>query len=460
MPALFINGAVMSAQIIQGPKGTRDFYPEDMSFLQYIFDSWHRSCRLYGFEQYEGPMFEHLDLYTQKSGAEIEKQLYSFEDKGGRQIALRPELTPTLARMVATQGTNLKRPVRWYSISRLFRYERMQKGRLREFIQLNMDILGIEDVSADAELIAAAIDMMRRFGFDESDFKARVSSRTLLEEMFLACGVGQEKLPALYALLDKKGKIAPEEFERELAEAAGGGDVCGKVKELFNCAGLDDVEKFAKSIGIDTDTSVSTQQVSTQQHPRISSIAQLKKLFSLIDAYGLKDYVVFDIGIVRGLAYYTGIVFELFDVRGSLRAIAGGGRYDKLVGLYGGPVTPAVGFAAGDVVLGELIKAKSLGPKKSSRSDVFIVSIDNDAESEAIKTAQRLRSENISCEFPLKGGLNVGKQLKLADAAGSKYALFIGGDEAKSGQARLKDLADGSEELIDTATLEERLKSI
>ncbi len=356
----------MSTQIIQGPKGTRDFYPEDMSFLQHIFDSWHRSCRLYGFEQYEGPMFEHLDLYTQKSGAEIEKQLYSFEDKGGRQIALRPELTPTLARMVAAQGTNLKRPVRWYSISRLFRYERMQKGRLREFIQLNMDILGVDDVSADAELIAAAVDMMRAFGFDESDFKARVSSRTLLEEMFLACGVGQEKLPGLYALLDKKGKIAPEEFERELAEAVGGAPfVRSKIKALFNCAGLDDVETFAESLGV-----------------TIGSIAQLKKLFSLIDAYGLKDYAVFDIGIVRGLAYYTGIVFELFDVRGNLRAIAGGGRYDKLVGLYGGPTTPAVGFAAGDVVLGELIKAKSLTPKKPPRSDVFIVSIDGDAEME------------------------------------------------------------------------------
>jgi len=443
----------MSTQIIQGPKGTRDFYPEDMSFLQHIFDSWHRSCRLYGFEQYEGPMFEHLDLYTQKSGTEIEKQLYSFEDKGGRQIALRPELTPTLARMVAAQGTNLKRPVRWYSISRLFRYERMQKGRLREFIQLNMDILGIEDVSADAELIAAAVDMMRQFGFDESDFKARVSSRTLLEEMFLACGVGQEKLPALYALLDKKGKIAPEEFERELSETAGGGEICGKVKRLFNCAGIDDVERFAESIGIDT-------SISTQQQSRVGSIAQLKRLFSLIDAYGLKDYVVFDIGIVRGLAYYTGIVFELFDVRGNLRAIAGGGRYDKLVGLYGGPATPAVGFAAGDVVLGELIKAKSLTPNKPSRSDVFIISIDNNAEAEAIKTARRLRFAKISCEFPLKGGLNVGKQLKLADAAGSRYALFIGGDEAKSGQARLKDLATGNEELIDAARLEERLVDI
>jgi histidyl-tRNA synthetase len=418
-----------------------------MSFLQYIFDTWHRSCRLYGFEQYEGPMFEHLDLYTQKSGAEIEKQLYSFEDKGGRQIALRPELTPTLARMVAAMGTNLKRPVRWYSISRLFRYERMQKGRLREFIQLNMDILGIEDVSADAELIAAAVDMMRAFGFDGNDFKARVSSRTLLEEMFLVCGVERGRLPGLYALLDRKNKTAPEEFERELSETAGSAEIRDRVKALFNCAGLDDVEKFAASLGVSTE--ISTQQT--------GSIAKLKKLFSLIDAYGLKDYAVFDIGIVRGLAYYTGTVFELVDIGGNLRALAGGGRYDKLVGLYGGPPTPAVGFAAGDVVLGELIKAKSLSPQKTPRSDVFIVSIDSDTQTETIKTAQRLRAANISCEFSLKDGMNVGKQLKSADAAGSKYALLIGGDEAKSGKARLKDLVSGNEELIDATELEKRL---
>jgi histidyl-tRNA synthetase len=467
----------MSTPIIQGPKGTRDFYPEDMSFLQHIFDSWHRSCRLYGFEQYEGPMFEHLDLYTQKSGDEIEKQLYSFEDKGGRHIALRPELTPTLARMVAAQGTNLKRPVRWYSISRLFRYERMQKGRLREFIQLNMDILGVEDVSADAELIAAAVDMMRAFGFDESDFKARVSSRTLLEEMFLACGVGHERLSGLYALLDKKNKIAPEEFERELYEVVGGGEVCDRIKALFNCSGIDEVERFAASLWIPTEvsiqpnpsvstvsaqtaSSVSTQSGSSVPIKQTGSIDRLKKLFSLIDAYGLKDYVVFDIGIVRGLAYYTGFVFELFDINGGFRAIAGGGRYDKLVGLYGGPPTPAVGFAAGDVVLGELIKAKSLAPKKLPRSDVFIVSIDGGAQAEAINTARRLRSVNISCEFSLKDGMNIGKQLKSADAAGSKYALFIGGDEAKAGQMRLKDLANGNEELIDAGDMEARLAKL
>src|SRR5271157_2623539 len=175
-------------QIPAGPKGTRDFYPDDMAVREAVFSSWSSTCERYGFEQFDAPMFEHLDLYTQKSGDEIEKQLYVFQDKAGRSLALRPELTPSLARMVAAKGNNLKRPVRWYSIPRLFRYEKMQKGRLREFFQLNMDILGIKDVSADAELIAAVIDMMRDLGFTDEDFTVHISSRTLLEELFMHAG--------------------------------------------------------------------------------------------------------------------------------------------------------------------------------------------------------------------------------------------------------------------------------
>jgi len=446
------------ASPVQSPKGTRDFYPEDMAFQQYIFDSWRKTCRKYGFEQYEGPMFEHLELYTQKSGDEIEKQLYAFEDKGGRHIALRPELTPTLARMTAAQGTNLKRPMRWYSIPRLFRYERMQKGRLREFIQLNMDILGVEDVTADAELIAAAIDMMRDFGFDENDFKARVSSRTLLEEMFLLCGVEREQLKPLYALLDKKNKIPEDVFVTELTTITPSEDIRGRIMELFNCKSLEDVEKIAVLLNRQKPPAVSEQSSpSSETTPpphNIKSLSQLKKLFSLIDAYGFGGYLVFDIGIVRGLAYYTGIVFELFDLRGGLRAIAGGGRYDNLVGMYGGPPTPAVGFAAGDVVLGELIKAKNNSHIPPSRSDVFIISLDGGANAEIIKTAQRLRQAGISCEFALKENLNIGKQMKLADNAKALRALFVGGEEAKNGQMRIKNLSDGSETLVSADGIE------
>ncbi len=411
----------------QGPKGTRDLYPEEMAFQQFIFDSWHKTCRRYGFEQYEGPMFEHLELYTQKSGDEIEKQLYSFEDKGGRMIALRPELTPTLARMVAARGSNLKRPVRWYSIPRLFRYEKMQKGRLREFIQLNMDILGIEDVTADAELIAAAIDMMRDLGFNDSDFKARISSRTLLEELFLKCGIEKDELSSLYALLDRRSKVSQDDFNSQLAELIKDEACKTKLQEVFTISTLQDVERIGGS--------------------DLPALIELKRLFSLLDAYGFGAYTVFDIGIVRGLAYYTGIVFELFDVKRSMRAIAGGGRYDNLVKLYGGPATPAVGFAAGDVVLGELLKEKGIAPTPPPRSECFIVAIDNGAYSQSIATAQRLRSSGISCEFSLKEDLNIGKQLKNANSAGSRYALFIGGQEALEGKVRIKDLVDGKEEL-------------
>jgi histidyl-tRNA synthetase len=344
--------------------------------------------------------------------------------------------------MAAARGTDLKKPVRWYSISRLFRYERMQKGRLREFVQLNMDILGVDEATADAELIAAAVGMMRDLGFDQNDFKARISSRTLLEELFLRCGVERGQLKGLYGLLDKKNKMPEDDFSKELEGIISDVDTRGGVKGLFDCKTLSDVEAYTGGDGV------------------INSLVQLKKLFSLLDTYGLSDYIVFDIGIVRGLAYYTGTVFELFDVSGGMRAIAGGGRYDDLVKLYGGPPTPAVGFAAGDVVLGELIRPKGIAPPLPNRSDVFIVSIDENMYSDVIKTAQRLRSSGISCEFSLKENQNITKQLKSADAANAKYALFIGGDEAKSGKMRLKNLADGSETLIDADDADTKIAAL
>ncbi|MDG5815375.1 histidine--tRNA ligase [Chitinispirillales bacterium ANBcel5] len=414
-----------------GPRGTRDFYPEDMAFQQFIFDSWRKSSEKYGFEQCEGPMFEHLEVYSKKSGNEIEKQLYSFEDKGGRSLSLRPELTPTVARMVASRGTNLKRPVRWYSIPRLFRYEKMQRGRLREFFQLNMDLLGIEDVSADAELIAASISMMRDFGFSSQDFKARISSRTLLEELFESIGIPKTRHGALYALLDKKHKIPSDIYDVELEKTVGDCCIRDKVKNIFSLVSLDEVEE---KFGL------------------LPSVKNLKHLFSLLNSYGMKDYTVFDIGIVRGLAYYTGVVFELFDVDKSMRAIAGGGRYDTLIKLYGGPPTPAVGFAAGDVVLGDFLKEKGIQPPLPPRSDIFLVSI-NISYDEIIKTAQILRQNSISCEFSLRENIAVGKQLKAANAARAKYVLFVGGEEYNEGKLRLKDMETGSEELFVSSDL-------
>ena len=423
--------------VIPGPKGTRDFYPELMSVREHIFASWQSTCKRYGFESYDGPMFEHLELYTQKSGDEIEKQLYTFDDKGGRHLALRPELTPTLARMVAAKGTNLKRPVRWYSIPRLFRYEKMQKGRLREFFQLNMDILGIKETCADAELIAAVIDMMFDLGFSSDDFSVHISSRNLLEELFLFAGIAPEKLLPMYALLDKKHKIPPEVFTAELSGIAETATTQDTVERILAIKTLDD----AASI-----------------HPDSTALKDLIDIFSLLGHYNMTDVIEFDIGIVRGLAYYTGTVFEVFDKKRTLRAIAGGGRYDKLVKLYGGPDTPAVGFAAGDVVLGELLKDKNCMPQQLPRSDVFIVSFDHSNPGYAIETAHIIRKAGISCEFSLKNTA-VGKQLEMANAARSRVVVFVGGSEEQQGHLKIKHMHSGTETTIAKSMLLETLHS-
>ncbi len=409
-----------------GPKGTRDFYPADMARRERVFASWHRTCRRYGFELFDAPMFEHLELYTQKSGEEIETQLYTFVDKGGRTMALRPELTPSLARMVASQGPSLKKPIRWYSIPRLFRYERMQRGRLREFFQLNMDILGVEDVTADAELIAASVAVMQDLGFDSADFSVLVSSRSLLEEYLLSAGVPQEQLAGIYALLDRKGKMDAAQFESDLGTHLGDVDRTARVLRILNAGSLDDLATISGTL---------------------ASLQELRELFSLLDAYGMAEYAQFDLSIVRGLAYYTGIVFELFDKRRSLRAVAGGGRYDHLVQSYGGQPTPAVGFAAGDVVLGELLKEKFGTQEPPPRCRAFVVGLDDSYPSAVIRVAQRLRAAGVAAEFPLKRA-SVGRQLKQANAARAPSVVFVGGDEGREGKVKIKDMRSGDERVV------------
>jgi histidyl-tRNA synthetase len=423
-------------QIPSSPKGTRDFYPDDMVWREHIFSSWESTCRLYGFEKYDGPMFEHLELFTKKSGDEIEKQLYAFADKAGRHVALRPEITPSLARMVAARGTSLKMPLRWYSIPTLFRYERMQKGRLREFAQLNMDILGVADVSADAELIAAAVAMMQALGFTHEDFSVRVSSRSLLEELFVSMGIAREKHAAVYAEFDKGAKAGPGEIHGELARLLGGKAAADKVLDVFAVGSLDELRN---------------------RNPGSQAVAPLVELFGLIDAYGLDDYVAFDLGIVRGLAYYTGIVFELFDKKRSLRSIAGGGRYDRLVGLYGGPDTPAVGFAAGDVVLAEMLKAKNVVVPRPPRSDVFVVSIGEQTPRKAVIMTQALRKAGVRTEFALRE-VGVGKQMKLAHNCRARLAVFVGGEEEKGRQVRIRDMDAGEEWLVSDGALVETVR--
>jgi histidyl-tRNA synthetase len=409
----------------QAPKGTRDFYPEDTIIRDYIFDSWKKSCLKYGFEPYDAPVFEHLEVYTQKSGDEIEGQLYTFEDKAGRKLALRPELTPSLARMVAAKCRELKKPMKWYSIPKLFRYEKMQKGRLREFFQLNMDILGIEEVSADAELIAAAIDMLRDLGLEAGDFQVHVSSRTLLEQLFLFVGVLPQSLLKLYGILDKMNKVSPQNFSLMIDDFFADENLAGAVKKILAAKNLDDI------LAINCE---------------IESVLEIKRLFEYLENLGFADYVVFDISIVRGLAYYTGIVFEIFDKKRTMRALAGGGRYDKLVELYGGQSTPAVGFAVGDVVLGDLLKELGKIPQIKRTCDLFIVSFDKNVDN-LLKTVKKIREAGLSVQYPLKLG-NFTKQMKQADEAGAKIVLFVGSQEENEGNYKIKIMESGEEKIL------------
>jgi histidyl-tRNA synthetase len=358
--------------------GFRDFYPEPIPHAdvwsadarQFIFEKWRTVARRYNFREYDGPPLESLELFTTKSGEEIAGQLYNFVDKGDRAVALRPEMTPTLARMIAAHERNYKKPVKWFAVPQLFRYERQQKGRLREHFQFNADLIGENDPAADAELIALLIDALRAFGLTERDFVIRLSSRNAWQEFYesgkrkAASGNGAY---AFYQVIDKLERTPPEESEKKLAALG------------FSLA---EVNRFIES-----------------GKPTV----ELQSILDNLAARGLKDFARVDYKVIRGLAYYTGVVFEAFDVQGEFRAIAGGGRYDNLVKLIsGGRVDlPALGFGMGDVVLLELLKARGLLPRFDSSTDVFVLIEDEALRPQSLKLAQDLRTAGYAVEYPL-----------------------------------------------------------
>jgi len=398
--------------------GFRDFYPEDLTLRNHIFAIWRSVAQRYGFEEYDGPPLESLELYTQKSGEEIVQQLYTFRDKGDRDVALRPEMTPTLARMVAANAQALKKPIRWFSIPQLFRYERTQRGRLREHFQLNMDIIGEAGPLADAELIAAAIDIMRAFGFGPGDFAAKLSDRRVLRALLLGYGVPEAKLPVVYGIIDKTGrdKEAPESLVVE----------GGKIP----WAGLRDLDRASDVLA------------SLPGGP--ASIEPLREVMGALQHMGLGEFVELDLSIVRGLAYYTGVVFELFDKQRKLRAICGGGRYDGLLGAAGGPDLPALGFGMGDVVLGELLKERGVAPKASTELGAFLIAVGGDDVAWMLRLAHAMRDRGIAVEYGLRHA-GVRKQLELAAARGAPRAVIIGPEERQAGLAVVRDLQAGSE---------------
>ncbi|MCH7562870.1 MAG: histidine--tRNA ligase [Gemmatimonadetes bacterium] len=407
--------------------GFRDFPPEDLRFRNHIFDAWRRVALRYGFQEYDGPPLEALDLYVEKSGPEIVGQLYNFRDKGDREITLRPEMTPSLARILSERSRSMPKPIRWFSMPQLFRYERQQRGRLREHFQWNVDVVGEDDVAADAEVVAVAIDGLRELGLTHEDFRARVSSRRLLAGLLGALGVTEEHLAAAFAIVDKLQREGDKTAQRLRDEAGLDSEQAAQVLELLVGATLDELaERFNGHEGV------------------AAEVARLQTYVGYLQAMGLGDYVEFDLSVVRGLAYYTGIVFELFDTGGELRAICGGGRYDRLLELVGGEPLPAVGFGMGDVVLGELLKDHGLGPGPDAGVDYFIVCVDAEQRELALAIAHAQREQRRSVAYALREQ-GVAKQFKTAGALGAREVIVLGPDEVARGNAVVRVMASGEE---------------
>jgi len=413
--------------------GFRDFYPTEFAERAHIMRAWRDVARRFGFVEYDGPPPAPLELYTRKSGEEIVGQLYAFEDKGGRQVALRPEMTPTFARMVGARAGALRKPVRWFSVPQLFRYERQQKGRLREHFQLNVDIVGETDVVADAELLAVAIEIMRALGLGPDDVRARVSDRRLLAALLADLGVTEAQLPVVYAAVDKIEREPRASLERKLTDAGVSSEVVGALYGLVAERSFDDVRGELAA------------RPALAEH-----LARLDAYLDALDALGVREWVRVDLTIVRGLAYYTGIVFELFDARGEFRAICGGGRYDNLLAALGGTDLPALGFGMGDVVLGELLRARGLLPVEAPTVDYWVVAGEDTPPGAVLRAASALRRRGLSAEYVLNAGKlatqKTRAQLQTAQKAGAARALVVRAD----GSAEIRALRDepGAEPVI------------
>ena len=401
----------------------RDFYPEDMVLRNRIFDAWRSAATASGFEPYDACVVESLELLKRKAGEEIVNQIYAFQDKSGRDIALRAEMTPTLARMVAARQGSLRMPVKWYTIAQCFRYERMTRGRKREHYQLNLDIIGEESVAGEAEVLYTAIAALRAMGVPDEAYKVRLSNRALLSELLLSLHVEEKFHAGAFIALDKKGKIPREEIEQILREEGLTDEACAAAFNLMDIRTLEEAEQIA---GADS-----------------PAIRRIRELFDLLECYGIRDQVVFDISVVRGLSYYTGIVFEAFDTKGEFRAIFGGGRYDNLLTAVGGKPASAVGLGFGDVVIGEIIQALQLPDVRPQQEKILVGYMHDEQRAAATRLTARLRGEGRIADLRLRP--QKPKAFFSLASETATAAVFIGPDDVVSGKARLKDLAARTE---------------
>ena len=408
----------------QGVRGTRDFYPEDMRIRNWLFDNFRAAARSHGFEEYDSPVLEHEELYTRKQGEEITQQLYNFEDKGGRRVTLRPEMTPSLARMVMARAGAMPTPIKWFSIPQCWRYERTQRGRGREHYQWNVDIWGSDAVQADAELLSVLVSFFQRVGLNADDLAISISSRKVLEEVLGSLGISGDAFAATCIIVDKMDKLPAEVVEQQLSEQ---GLDSSAISVIQSTLGLSDLDSLAAALGEDS-----------------GAVAELATLFDLIDSYGIADWVTFDASVVRGLAYYTGPVFEAHDRGGKLRAICGGGRYDRLLSSLGGNDMPATGFGFGDMVIMELLNEKGLVPDLPSGNQDIVIAINEDLRSAAMSVATKLRASGRSVDLVLED-----KRMKWAfrhaERTGAQRLVMVMPDEWAAGNVRIKELESGEE---------------
>lgn len=412
-------------------KGSRDFYPEDMRLQNFIFDIWKKVCERYGYEQYDGPFIETFDIYAAKSGEElVNEQLYSFTDKGGRKVAIRPEMTPTLARMVAEKFNELPRPIRWYSIANFWRYEKPQRGRGREFYQLNLDIFGVESVESDLEVVSTMISILKEFGAEENMFEIRINNRRLADAVYEKFGFNKDQIKVINKALDKKSKIDEKEFR----------------KWLKDDANLSDEQIASLENFIENPMPIVEQLKETQGAKEILGLLNLTK------KVGINKFVRYDPSTMRGLDYYTGNVFEIFDLNPkNIRAIAGGGRYDDLVTIFRGEKLTGVGYAMGDITLADFLKTWDLLPDLETKTDYLVTlwpSSDYKFLEKTLEVADRLRKSGKNVSTWIEKNTKLDKQLRYADKLGVKYVVIIGDKELKDNKATIKDMRTGNQKSL------------
>ena len=420
----------------KAPRGMRDYYPELMAARNWIAQRWHRVSLRNGFEEYDGPIMEELDLFRVKSGEEIVSQLFHFQDRGGREMAIRPEMTPTLARMVAARANTLPKPIKWYSVPRLCRAERPQRGRLREFFQWNIDILGEDNVLADAECIFVAIDFFREVGLSPEQVVMKINSRAVVASVLRANGFADQQLDAVYAALDKRDKLAADEFHKTISALG----LSPAQNELLLRLGSAKGPEGIATVG---------EMVANDSEDR-QRVADLERLFDLLDDLGVGPYCAFDMGVVRGLAYYTGPVFEAFGRTGARRAVLGGGRYGELLRTVGGPSMSGVGFGLGDVVIQDLLEEVGLLPDLRPETAVFVIDADPKNPKlfkRVLAIAAELRRKNVAAAYSYRRQA-LGKQLKQANDKNARRVIIVEEATLTDDTVALKDMRTGTQRAL------------